>query len=109
MHALICSSVTIYLIAGFLVCMARSVVYSRGEVSVHMRKHQRIWLYFQQHRAASIVAGHISVVAILGLLLLGNTDGHAYFGSFCPIPLLQRRSELQCEEWGYAGCDSGPL
>lgn len=53
---------------------------------MHMRKHQRIWLYFQQHRAASIVAGHISVVAILGLLLLGNTMGMHIFGAFAQSP-----------------------
>ena len=47
-----------------------------------MRKFQQIWLYFQQHRMASIVVGHISVVAILGLVLLGNTVGMHILGAF---------------------------
>jgi len=49
---------------------------------VNIPKYQRIWLYFQQHRVASTVAGHISVVAVLGLLLLGNTMGMHIFGAF---------------------------
>ncbi len=53
---------------------------------MHMRKYQRVWLYFQQHRVASIVAGHISVVAILGLLLLGNMMGTHIFGAFAKTP-----------------------
>ena len=54
---------------------------------MHMRKHQqRIWQYFQQHRVVSIVAGHISVVAVLGLLLLGNTLGMHLFGAFAHSP-----------------------
>lgn len=51
-----------------------------------MCKHQRIWQYVQQHRVASIVVGHISVVAILGVLLLGNMLGMRIFGAFAQSP-----------------------
>src|SRR5437667_403853 len=53
------------------VCMVSSHVYRREEAKGYMRKHQRVWQHFQEHRVASIVAGHISVVAVLGLLMLG--------------------------------------
>lgn len=51
-----------------------------------MRKYQRIWQYLKQHRVASIVVGHISVVAVLVLLLLGNTLGSQIFGAFAHAP-----------------------
>src|SRR5437763_9886334 len=47
-----------------------------------MQTRQRIWHYLQQHRVASIVIGHVSVVGILGMLLLGNTLGMNIFGAF---------------------------
>lgn len=47
-----------------------------------MQVHQRIWHYLQQHRVVSIVVGHITVVGILGLLLLGNGLGMNVFGAF---------------------------
>lgn len=53
---------------------------------MHLHKYQRIWQYFQQHRVASIVVGHISVVAVLGLLLLGNTVGTYIFSAFAHSP-----------------------
>ena len=43
---------------------------------MRMRKHQRIWQYFQQHRVARIVVGHVSVVTMVGLLLLGLQSAH---------------------------------
>ncbi len=55
-----------------------------------MRKYQRIWQYFKQHRVASIVVGHISVVAVLVLLLLGNTLGSQIFGAFAHAPCSAR-------------------
>ncbi len=73
---------TIYLIAGNIYCMARYYLYCRGEASVRMRKHQRIWQYFQQHRMASIVVGHVSIVTVLGLLFLGNMMGMNIMGVF---------------------------
>jgi surface antigen len=54
--------------------------------NIDMRTYQRIWQYFQQHRMASIVVGHISVLAILGLFLLGNTMGMRIFGAFAQSP-----------------------
>ncbi len=51
-----------------------------------MRKYQQIWQYCKQHRIASVVVGHISMVAILGLLLLGNTLGSRIFGAFAQAP-----------------------
>lgn len=47
-----------------------------------MHVYQRIWHYLQQHRVASIAIGHISVLGILGLLLLGNALGMNIFGAF---------------------------
>src|SRR5947209_4077263 len=58
----------------------------REEAKGNMRKHQRVWQYFQQHRVASIVAGHISVVAVLGLLMLGMH----IFGAFAHAPCSSR-------------------
>ena len=46
-----------------------------------MQTSQRIWHYLQQHRVASIVIAHVSVVGILGMLLLGNTLGMNIFGA----------------------------
>src|SRR2546421_653430 len=47
-----------------------------------MHVYQRIWYYLQQHRVASIVVGHVTVVGVLGLLLLGNGLGMNIFGAF---------------------------
>ncbi len=49
---------------------------------MHMDKYQRIWHYFWQHRFVSIMVGHICVVMVLGLLLLGNTMGTRILGAF---------------------------
>ena len=46
------------------------------------RTHQRIWHYLQQHRVASIAAGHICVLLVLGVMLLGNVAGLNMFGAF---------------------------
>src|SRR5260370_17262097 len=51
-----------------------------------MHIYQRIWHYFQRHRAISIIVGHVSVVAILGMLLLGNALGAGLFGAFAKSP-----------------------
>ena len=51
-----------------------------------MHVYQRIWHYFQRHRAISIIVGHVSVVAILGMLLLGNALGAGIFGVFAKSP-----------------------
>ncbi len=53
---------------------------------MRMRKHQRIWQYFQQHRKISIVLGHVSVVTVLGLLFLGNMMGMNVTGVFARSP-----------------------
>lgn len=47
-----------------------------------MHIHQRIWRYFQQHRMASIVAAHICVLMMVGLLVLGGTLGPRLIGAF---------------------------
>lgn len=47
-----------------------------------MSKHQQIWQYFQQHRMASILVGHISVVVVLGALFLSNLMGMHLLGAF---------------------------
>ena len=39
-----------------------------------------------RHRVATIVIGHISVVAVIGLLLLGNGLGMRLFGAFAQSP-----------------------
>ncbi len=51
-----------------------------------MHVYQRIWHYFQRHRAISTIVGHVSVVAILGMLLLGNALGASLFGVFAKSP-----------------------
>jgi surface antigen len=40
-------------------------------ISIMKQKRQSIWTYFHQHRIASIVAGHVVVMTILGLIWLG--------------------------------------
>jgi surface antigen len=47
-----------------------------------MHMHQRIWQYFQEHRAARIAIAQASVLAILGLLLVGGIAGTQLFGAF---------------------------
>ena len=44
------------------------------------------WQIFSRHRVASIVIGHISVVAVVGLLLLGSGLGTHLFGAFAQSP-----------------------
>lgn len=51
-----------------------------------MHAYQRIWQYFQQHRMASIVAAHVTVLAMIGLLVLGGTIGSRVFGAFAQSP-----------------------
>jgi surface antigen len=51
-------------------------------VKVHLRTHQRVWHYFQQHRTVSLVLAHTSVLMILGLFFLGNALGGSVFGAF---------------------------
>ena len=51
-----------------------------------MRKLQQIWQYLQQHRVARIAVGHISVVTVLGVLLLGNMVAGHIFGAFAQSP-----------------------
>ena len=51
-----------------------------------MHVYQRIWHYFQRHRAISIGVGHVSIIAILGMLLLGNALGAGLFGAFAKAP-----------------------
>jgi surface antigen len=65
----------------YLFCIAEE-----KEVNVHTRTYQRIWQYFKQHRVASIVVGHVSVVAVFVLLLLGNTFGSQLLGAFANAP-----------------------
>ncbi len=57
-------------------------LYSKGGVNIHMYRDQRIWQYFQQHRAASILVAHISVVAVLGVVLLSTGLGTNLLGAF---------------------------
>jgi hypothetical protein len=47
---------------------------------------QRIWHYFQQHRVASIVVGHVSVAGVIGLLMLSNALGADLIGAFAHSP-----------------------
>ncbi|HTI15665.1 MAG TPA: LysM peptidoglycan-binding domain-containing protein [Dictyobacter sp.] len=47
---------------------------------------QRLWPYFRQHRVASIVAGHVIVMSILGLVLLNSAFGGSLFGAFAAQP-----------------------
>jgi surface antigen len=45
-------------------------------------KRQNIWKYFHQHRLASIVAGHVVVMTVLGLIWLGPS----IFGAMAQTP-----------------------
>ncbi len=47
---------------------------------------QPIWQYFRQHRLASMIAGHIVVVSVLGLVFLGSAFGPALFKTFAQAP-----------------------
>lgn len=60
---------------------------SRGEVPVHpisrtRYNSRRILGYFRQHRVASIVAGHVVVAFLLGIILLSSAFGSTLFGAF---------------------------
>lgn len=48
-----------------------------------MQTHQRIW---QRHRLASIIVGHVSVVAVMGILLFGSGLGSRVFSAFAQSP-----------------------
>ena len=69
----------------------------RRKAKLHMQTHWRIWHYRQQHCVGKdedgggrrwgplrspLVIGHVIVVGILGMLLLGNTLGMNIFGAF---------------------------
>ncbi|GAC1390899.1 MAG: hypothetical protein NVS4B11_31730 [Ktedonobacteraceae bacterium] len=43
---------------------------------------QRILRYFRHHRMASIVAGHVLVASLLGMILLNSAFGTTLFGAF---------------------------
>ncbi len=47
-----------------------------------MHSQQRIWQYFQQHRVASIITGHLIVVTALGAVFLGSMFGDTLLGAF---------------------------
>ncbi|WP_235932656.1 CHAP domain-containing protein [Dictyobacter arantiisoli] len=51
-----------------------------------MKKRQRLWNYFHQHRVASIVAGHIIVMTVLGLVWLGTAFAPTLFGALAQAP-----------------------
>ncbi len=55
-------------------------------MNVQMRKHQRIWQYFQQHRVASLILGHACVLVMIGLVVLGGIVGQQLFGAFAKSP-----------------------
>jgi N-acetylmuramoyl-L-alanine amidase len=80
--ALISSPVSIYLVASNATCV--DLQKYRGEVYLRMQTHQRIWRYFRQHRV--LVVGHISVIGVLGLLLLGSGWGANIFAAFAQSP-----------------------
>src|SRR5437868_4828683 len=45
-------------------------------------QHKDLRHVFARHRVATIVIGHVSVVAVIGLLLLGNGLGMRLFSAF---------------------------
>ncbi len=49
---------------------------------ISIMKRQPIWKYFNQHRIASIVAGHVVVMTIIGLIWLGPS----IFGAMAQAP-----------------------
>jgi hypothetical protein len=62
--------------------LMKDYIADEKEANVNMCKYRRIWQYCKQHRIASVVVGHISVVSVLGLLLLGNILGPRILGAF---------------------------
>lgn len=51
-----------------------------------IKKHQRIWTYFKQHRAVSIIAAHVVVVTVMGLVWLSTAFAPALFGALAQAP-----------------------
>lgn len=47
---------------------------------------QHLWQYFQQHRRASLVTGHLVVVSALVLVVLGSTFGPSLIRTFAQAP-----------------------
>lgn len=50
------------------------------------RNNQRIWQYFRQHRVMSIVAGHVIVACMLGIVLFGSAFGSTILDTFAKSP-----------------------
>jgi surface antigen len=47
---------------------------------------QRVWQYFQQHRRASLITGHIVVASAFVLVFLGSAFGPALVRTFALVP-----------------------
>lgn len=45
-----------------------------------------MWQYLREHRTVSIIAGHLVVVMVFGLVLLSSTLGSTVFGAFAQTP-----------------------
>lgn len=55
---------------------------TRGEVNQLMPGMHSVWQFLKQHRVVSIVLGHVVVLTVLGVVLLGNAFGSNVFGAF---------------------------
>ncbi|GCE04762.1 COG3942 and LysM peptidoglycan-binding domain-containing protein [Dictyobacter aurantiacus] len=51
-----------------------------------LKKHQRIWTYLNQHRATSIIAAHVAVVTVMGLVWLSTAFAPALFSALAQAP-----------------------
>jgi surface antigen len=51
-----------------------------------IHNNQSLWQYFRQHRLASIIAGHIIVASVLGLVFLDSAFGPAMLKTFAQAP-----------------------
>lgn len=50
------------------------------------KNYQRIWTYLNQHRAVSIIVGHVVVVTVLGLVWLSTAFAPALFSALAQAP-----------------------
>lgn len=57
-------------------------VVGKGDVCLRMQKYQHIWRFVQRHRVISLVIGHVCVLLMLALLLLGSSWGANLRGAF---------------------------
>ncbi|HZS78534.1 MAG TPA: LysM peptidoglycan-binding domain-containing protein [Ktedonobacteraceae bacterium] len=51
-----------------------------------MQTHSRAWRFVREHRLASVIIGHVSVLLVVGLFFCGGVLGTQLFGAFAQSP-----------------------